>query len=181
MLLKTPSERTDTECYPPVLCTEEGFRGICEELAVNVVGAPFLAFFGTSHLRCIEIDSSHIDSFINASVASCPNKTHGTNSTSFPSGSESSIWAGQLFFLIFQWTIVDFKCVGFRNSKLIQLYIYVYPFSFRFFSHIAYYRVLSRVPCGIQQVLVGYLFKYSSMYMSIPNSQSIPPPTLLCQ
>ena len=93
MLLKTPSERTDTECYSPVLCTEEGFRGICEELAVNVVGAPFLAFFGTSHLRYIEIDSSHIDSFINALVASCPNKTHRTNSISFPSGSKSSIWA----------------------------------------------------------------------------------------
>ena len=42
-------------------------------------------------------------------------------------------------------------------SKVIQLYIYMYPFFFKFFSHLDYYRVLSRVPCAIQQVLVGYL------------------------
>ena len=29
-------------------------------------------------------------------------------------------------------------------------YIYIYPFSFRFFSHIGYYRIWSRVPCAIQ-------------------------------
>ena len=79
MFLKTPAERIDTELYSPVLCIEEGFCGKCEKLAVNVVGAPFLAFFSTFHLRYIEIDSSHINSFINALVASCPNKTHRTN------------------------------------------------------------------------------------------------------
>ena len=31
-----------------------------------------------------------------------------------------------------------------------QLYIYMYLFFFRFFSHIGYYRILSRVPCAIQ-------------------------------
>ena len=96
MFLKTPSERTDTEFYSPVLCIEEGFRGIREKLAVNVVGAPFLAFFSTFHLRHIEIDSSHINSFINASVASCPNKTHTANSVSFPSRSKSGL--GSFFF-----------------------------------------------------------------------------------
>ena len=40
-------------------------------------------------------------------------------------------------------------------SKVIQLYIYL--FFFKFFSHLGYYRILSRVPCRIQQVLV-YLF-----------------------
>ena len=39
-----------------------------------------------------------------------------------------------------------------------QLYVDIYPLSFRFFSHIGYYRVLSRVPCAIQQVLISYLF-----------------------
>ena len=39
-----------------------------------------------------------------------------------------------------------------------QLYIYIYPLCFRFFSHIGHYRVLSRVPCAIQQVLISYLF-----------------------
>ena len=29
---------------------------------------------------------------------------------------------------------------------------------FRFCSHISHYRVLNRVPCAIQQVLIGYLF-----------------------
>ena len=29
---------------------------------------------------------------------------------------------------------------------MIQLYIYVYPFFFKFFPHVGYYRVLSRVP-----------------------------------
>ena len=38
------------------------------------------------------------------------------------------------------------------------LYIHIYPFFFRFFSHIGHYRILRRVPCAIQQVLVGYLF-----------------------
>ena len=35
-------------------------------------------------------------------------------------------------------------------SKVNQLYIYIYPLSFRFFSHIGGYRVLSRVSCAIQ-------------------------------
>ena len=41
-------------------------------------------------------------------------------------------------------------------SKVIQLYIYIFPF--RFFSLIGYYKILSIVPCAIQWVLVGYLF-----------------------
>ena len=39
-----------------------------------------------------------------------------------------------------------------------QLYIYIYPLFFRFFSHVDHYRVLSRVPCATQWVLVDYLF-----------------------
>ena len=30
-------------------------------------------------------------------------------------------------------------------NKVIQLYIYIYLFLFRYFSHIGYYRILSRV------------------------------------
>ena len=47
------------------------------------------------------------------------------------------------------------------NNKVNQLYIYIYIyplFFFRFFSHIDHYRVLGRVPCAIQQVLISYLF-----------------------
>ena len=48
---------------------------------------------------------------------------------------------------------------------MIQLYIYIYPLFFRFFSHIGHYRVLSRVMCAIQQVLISYLF-YIIVYYS---------------
>ena len=41
-------------------------------------------------------------------------------------------------------------------SQVNQLYIYL--LFFRFLSHIGYYKVLSRVPCAIQQVLISYLF-----------------------
>ena len=44
------------------------------------------------------------------------------------------------------------------RSKLNQLYTHIYPLFFKFFSHIGHYRVLSRVPCAVQQVLVVYLF-----------------------
>ena len=43
-------------------------------------------------------------------------------------------------------------------SKVIQLYVYTYLFFFRFLSPLGYYRILSRVPCAIQQDLVGYLY-----------------------
>ena len=36
--------------------------------------------------------------------------------------------------------------------------IYVSSFIFTFCSHIGHYRMLSRVPCAIQSVLVSYLF-----------------------
>ena len=34
----------------------------------------------------------------------------------------------------------------------------LYVFFFRFFSLIGYYKILSRVPCAMQQDLVGYPF-----------------------
>ena len=43
-------------------------------------------------------------------------------------------------------------------SEVIQLYIYMYLFLFKFFSHLGYYSVSSRVPCAKQYILVGYLF-----------------------
>ena len=43
-------------------------------------------------------------------------------------------------------------------GKVNCLYIYIYPLFFRFFSHTGHYRVLSRIPCVIQQVLAVYLF-----------------------
>ena len=61
-------------------------------------------------------------------------------------------------------------------SKVIPLY--KYPILFQILSHLGYYRILSRVSYAIQYVLVGYLLKYSNMYISVSNSQSILPPIL---
>ena len=36
------------------------------------------------------------------------------------------------------------------DSKVIQLYIYIYPFFLKLYSHLCYYRILSTVSCAIQ-------------------------------
>ena len=66
-----------------------------------------------------------------------------------------------------------------QQSESVILYIYIYPLLFGFFPHTGHCRVLSRVPCAIQQILTSYLF-YISMYfmcvyMSTPISLFIPP------
>ena len=61
-----------------------------------------------------------------------------------------------------------------------QPYIYplsLCPFFFRFFSRIGYYRILSRVPCAIQQVLVDYLFYIQQCVYVNPKLLIIPPLT----
>ena len=50
------------------------------------------------------------------------------------------------------YSFISFLC------KVIQLYMYVYIFFFRFFSIIYYYRILNIVSCIIQNLLVVYLF-----------------------
>ena len=55
-------------------------------------------------------------------------------------------------------------------SKVIQLYIYLYLFFLKWFPPLYHYRILSRAPCS----LIGYLFKYTSVYTSVLNSQSVP-------
>ena len=67
-----------------------------------------------------------------------------------------------LFFscLNFYWSRVDLQCcVSFCCTAKWISYTYtcIHSFLFRFFSHRGYYRVLSRVPCAIQQVLISYL------------------------
>ena len=61
---------------------------------------------------------------------------------------------------------------------ILQLHIYMYPLFFRLFSHISYYRVLSRVPCAIWWILLICSI-YSSVYMSTPISQFISSHSLL--
>ena len=49
-------------------------------------------------------------------------------------------------------------------SNLIQLYIHIYPFFFRFFSHIGHYILLSRVPCAINNLGLTYTHLSSETY-----------------
>ena len=51
----------------------------------------------------------------------------------------------------------------------------MYVFFFKFFSHLGYYRILSRFPVLYRRSFLVIYFKYSSVYTSIPNSQSISP------
>ena len=64
-------------------------------------------------------------------------------------------------YLIFQNFTCPFMCNFFIGVQLVynavlvsgtqqSEYIYIYPLFFRVFSHVAYYRVLSRVSCAIQ-------------------------------
>ena len=43
-------------------------------------------------------------------------------------------------------------------SKVNPLYTYICPLSFRFYSYVGHYRLLSRLPCVVQWVLTSYLF-----------------------
>ena len=62
-------------------------------------------------------------------------------------------------FFHFYWNIVDLQCgAGFRCIAKSVSYTYTYIHSFRFFSHTGHYRILSRVPCTIQQILISHLF-----------------------
>ena len=56
------------------------------------------------------------------------------------------------------------------NNKVSQLYKYVHPLPFRFFSHISHYRGLGRIPCAIQQLLVSYLFYMCAVLCLVAQS-----------
>ena len=73
------------------------------------------------------------------------------------------------FFNVY-WSIVDSQCcVSFRCTAVNQLCMYIYPLFFRLLSHIIDYRVLSRVPCAIQQALISYLFYIQQCVYVNPN------------
>ena len=78
----------------------------------------------------------------------------------------------------FYWSIVALQCcVSFLLcSKVNQSYVYIYTLFLRFPSHLGQHRALSRVPCVLYSrfSLVIY-FIHSSVYMSVPISQFIPP------
>ena len=54
------------------------------------------------------------------------------------------------------------------NRKVTQPYIYKYPFFLKLLSLPGYHITLSRVPCTVQQVLVGYPFKIQQWVHGVP-------------
>ena len=55
--------------------------------------------------------------------------------------------------------IVDLQCwVNFRCAAKRCSYKYTHIYSFRFFSHTGYYRVLSRVPRATKQILIDHIY-----------------------
>ena len=58
-----------------------------------------------------------------------------------------------------------------QSESFIHMYIL---FFFRFFSHIGYYRVLSRLPCAVHRSLSVDYFVHKSVSMLIPTSYFIP-------
>ena len=58
------------------------------------------------------------------------------------------------------------------SSKVIQLCIYMYPFFYKFVSHLSFYIILSRVPC----LLVTYL-NIACVHVNLKLSKfPFPPP-----
>ena len=83
-----------------------------------------------------------------------------------------------LFKKNFYWSIVVVqRCLFLLYSKVNQQYLYIQPLCFRFPSCLGHHRSRSRVPCAVQQMLIGYLFYiiHSSVCMSYSISQFIPP------
>jgi len=87
------------------------------------------------------------------------------------------------FFFKFYWSVIDLQ--GWNNfccTTVIQLYIYTYPFSFRFCSHIDH-RILGRVLCALQQVPIGQSFHIPQCAYPSPkplvHSSHPPPPVSL--
>ena len=79
-------------------------------------------------------------------------------------------------------TLLDVRLTFLKNflfqviSEGTQSYMYMYPFSSKLPSHPGCHITLSRVPSAYNSFLLVIHFKYSSVYMSIPSSLTIPSP-----
>ena len=84
----------------------------------------------------------------------------------------------KLFFFKLIFIIVDLQCciIFLLYNRVNLLYIHIYPLFFRFYSHIGHYRVLSRVPCAVQQILISYLFYIQQCVYVSPNLPIYPSP-----
>ena len=57
-------------------------------------------------------------------------------------------------------------------NKVIQLYMYTHPFSFRSLSYMYYHRILGRVLSAIQQVPLAKHSIYLSVHMAVPKNNA---------
>ena len=77
------------------------------------------------------------------------------------------------FYRFFQkWSIVDLCCVSFRSSAK----CFSNTFFIRLFSHISYYKILSRVHCAVHRSLFVIYLIYNSVYIN-PKLLIYPSPT----
>ena len=76
------------------------------------------------------------------------------------------------------WIAAHQASLSFTISWSLFKLMSIYPLFFRFFCHIDHYRVLSRVPCAIQWVLISYLF-YIQQCVYVSRSHPIYPSSLL--
>ena len=89
-----------------------------------------------------------------------------------------SIYFLNLYFIL-EYSWLTMLCQFHVYSKVIQLYIYMYLFFFKYFSQFFFHfntEYWAVFPVLYSRSLLVIYFKYSSVYMSISNSQSIPPP-----
>ena len=106
-----------------------------------------------------------------SAVSSSRCETGGSGESWAVSSAALEIWAGLRSMLFFvesnQLLSLSFLtlCQFQVYSRVIHLYIYIYPL----FSHIGYCRILSRVPCAMQQVFVSYLFYIQQCAYVNPN------------
>ena len=104
----------------------------------------------------------------------------------FTKGLISAIFYFHLYFLHFYLflLLLEYSCFIMLGqfllySKVNQLYIYIQPLIFVFASYLGQHRALSLVPVLYSRfsLVTYFLHSIDSIYMSVPISQFIPPPT----
>ena len=80
------------------------------------------------------------------------------------------------FFLSFLLAFSCFTTQFLSYSKVNQLYMYVWPLFFRFFSRIGRYRALNRAPCAVFSLVLYFVYKISNVCISVAVSPAVPPP-----
>jgi len=78
------------------------------------------------------------------------------------------------FILEYIWLTVLFSFIWQQSDSVLYICVCMYSVS-KLFSHLGYYRDQAEFSTLYSRSLLIIYFQYSSMYMSVPNSQSIPP------